>query len=346
MKTYCLVSTALLLIGICRAETQFETQFNLASYHDSNPREYLTNPKGAQGLKAKGCLKFNQKRSRMLGYGSFIGQGFLEPGPTHGSKFIINAETGLNFTLGPGLKLIGSLETFQKMYVYDLRRSGWNSVEVFLSKAGKQNRYGKLGYALRGDRIDYGSLLQFSEQKLFLNMNRFLTPHLFGEMTLSGGQVNFKDIPASIFNRDILTLLSDQKQEDQFWQVLIHLRFIHRFIYGFSLSYEDVSSNSVVAESDNLIARLYASGAVGKHYFIHAVIQGMNKNYDHPGNVNVGSDPDLEERIQNQFHLQLERVLANDNIIYFQYSYLKNETLISNWFYEKNQFEVGVKLEI
>jgi len=336
----------ILFTVICFAESIQESQLNLASYTDSNPTESLSNPQGALGLKAKGSLKFSQDRSRFQSYGSLIGQGFLEPGSNNGSKFILNAETGINLRLGPNLELTSMLKTFRKMYFYDLRRSGWNGLELCLAKVGSQGFYQRFGYALRSDRIDYGSLLQFTEQKVFLNVNRFIKPHLFGEVTLSGGQVDYKDIPGSIFNHDILTLLDDQHQQDQFWQLLLHMRIINRFIYGFSLSYEDVTSNSVVAESDIFIARIYASGGLGKDYFIHAVIQGMNKNYAHPGNVNVGSDGDLEERIQNQFHLQLERILPAGKIIYVQYSYLKNETLITNWFYEKNQFEVGVKLEV
>ena len=335
-----------LIAGGCHAESRFESQFNLASYHDSNPREYLSNPVGAPGLKAKGSLKFRQDRPHIISYGSLVGQGFWESGFTHGSKLIINAETGINLKLGRNFAFNSSLETFQKMYIYELRRSGWNGLNLVLTRGGNQGVQQRLGYALRDDRIDYGSLLQFTEHKAFLNVNHYLKPDLFGEMTLSMGQVNFKDIPVSIFNHDILTLLDAQRQQDQFWQLLIHMRFIHRFIYGFSVSYEDVISNSAVAESDIFIARFYASGALGENYFVHTVLQGMNKNYDHPGNVSVGSDGDLEERIQNQFHLQIERMLSGGKVVYLQYSYLKNETLISNWFYEKNQIEIGVKLTL
>jgi len=85
---------------------------------------------------------------------------------------------------------------------------------------------------------------------------------------------------------------------------------------------------------------------MGKHSYLHLVLQGMDKNYQHRdlNALNLFRDP--EEIIQNQIHCQLERVIDPNRSIYLQYGYLKNETIFNQWFYEKQILEVGLKLSL
>ena len=346
MRTSRTIIIVLLITGLCHGASSLESQVDVSSYFDSNPTEHLSNPQGTLGLKAKGSIKYFGSHPSTVLFGSMVGQGFIEPVFAHGSKVIIDAQAGVKQRLSRKLQATGIIETFQKLHLYDLRHSKRSSFDLHLDRAGQGSYQQQLGYTYISNQIDYGSLLMFDEYRVYLNYSRSFLTRMVGEMTLTRGLVFYDDVPARIFNQDILTLVDNELQEDQFWQLLVHLKITGKFIYGASMSFENVYSNSVVSDAQVWIARLYASGRLGDNYFLHAVFQGMNKNYKYPGVISIGSDGDPEERVQNQFHLQLERVLEDGNTLYFQYSYLKNETLVTRWFYDKNQFELGIKMNL
>jgi hypothetical protein len=117
-------------------------------------------------------------------------------------------------------------------------------------------------------------------------------------------------------------------------------------IWGIAVSFEDINSNSTTAESNVWSAKLYASGRLSDQLFFHVVLNGMKKYYAQTEILEATPYRDPEENIQNQFHIQLERVIQPSRVLYIQYSFIKNETIFNHWYYNKSLLEAGVKLTL
>jgi len=320
-----------------------ESQLNISMYMDSNPREYVTNPESVNGFKVNGRKTFNRQLNGFSYFGFIHGQGFLELSSLSRTKFIVNANSGIQHRLFRSLRFTAVGETFQKLYINDLSRSGWSGLNLLLDTQNKRPLNQRIGIYLGQAQFDYGSHLEYGSRKLSFNLNRFIGHEFFTEATFSLGYVNYPDYPVKTFKNNLLVLDYGREQQDKIWRLVYHLKYSGRFIGGVSLSYEDVRSNSVVSEATVLIGKLYASGRLGDHLFLHLVLQGMDKSYAYPQVFFLNLYRDPEESIQNQVHLQIERIMKSGVVVFAQYSYLKNETVFDRWYYEKSIIEVGVK---
>ncbi len=323
-----------------------EKQFNCSSYFDSNPTEKISQANAAIGFKAKGSLAFKATRTGYSYFGSLLGQGFLEPVSVDRSKLIVNAKAGVRTRFMPGLTITTLVETFQKNYVFNAWHSGRSELKLLLDLDHKKPLKQEIKLSIGRAQIDFGIPLEYVDRQVSLNLNQFMTPRLFAEVTITAGLVDYQDYPAKTFDQDVLIYTEDTNQRDHFWQTYLHLQYSGRFICGASLSYEDIGSNSVVSEATVLIIRLYSSGRVGNRMFWHLVLQGMNKNYAYPEIFSQNPYRDPEENVQNQIHLLLERIIKPDVMLFAQYGYLKNETIFDRWYYEKTTLEVGLKLSL
>jgi len=324
----------------------YEKQLTLSSFMDSNPRESLFKSEPTLGLKAKALIRFTESRPSGQFYGSLIGQGLIEPALFLDSKFILNAELGGQFKLGPRLSLNGNLRTFQKLYLYELQRSERNSLNVYVSriKSGYGNQ--ELGYAGADSRIMSESEFRYFDHELYLRLSKSLNPGLQLEIKGVVGRIDYLDYPIKTIENDSLILDYDINQQDHSWLLGLHLTHTGQLIWGASLSYKDIRSNSTIDEAQIWALKLYASSRIGERMFAHVVLQGMNKRYDHSKYISLNSYRDPEENIQNQLHIQVERMLSPENVLYIQYSYIKNETVLNHWFYSKNLIETGIKLSL
>ena len=324
----------------------YEQQLNLSTYFDSNPRENLTNIESTFGLKVKGLLKFEKTIPKIRIYGSILGQGFLEPALFLDSKMVVNGELGGHYKIVSGYRLYAGIKTFQKLYFDELQRSGRTTLSASVRRLKSINRHQEIGVKKTAAHIDYGTLFLYSDQRVFLNFTRQIAPAFQSELSFQFGQVDYEDYPARTLTGNFLELSSTENQQDFTSTLGIHLKHLGKMIWGIAVSFEDINSNSTTAESNVWSAKLYASGRLSDQLFFHVVLNGMKKYYAQTEILEATPYRDPEENIQNQFHIQLERVIQPSRVLYIQYSFIKNETIFNHWYYNKSLLEAGVKLTL
>ncbi|NQT64509.1 MAG: hypothetical protein HQ556_16220 [Candidatus Marinimicrobia bacterium] len=324
----------------------YEQQLNLSAYFDSNPRENLDNIESTVGLKAKGLIRFNQDTQNARFYGSILGQGFLEPALFLDSKVVVNGELGGTYKFISGYRLYAGLKTFQKLYFDEFQRSGRTTLSASVKRLKSYKTHQELGMERTEAHIDYGTLFQYSDQRLFLDLTRQVTPAFQAELSVQLGQVDYKDYPARMLIGSSLIFSEIQNQQDVTRTLGIHVKHLGKLIWGTAVNYEDINSNSALAESKVWSAKLYASGRLSEQVFFHVVLNGMKKYYAQTDVLEITPYRDPEENIQNQLHIQIERVIQPSRVLYIQYSYIKNETVFNHWFYNKNLIETGIKLTL
>lgn len=324
----------------------YEQQLNLSTYFDSNPRENLNNIESTVGLKAKGLLRLDQVTQNARFYGSILGQGFLEPALFLDSKVVVNGELGGQYKISRGFRLNAVVKTFQKLYFDELQRSGRTTLSASVKRLKSHDMHQELGLKRTTAHIDYGTLFQYNDQRIFLNLTRQLKEDFQAEFTAQVGVVDYENYPARMLTGNILIISNTENQQDFTGTLGIHIKHLGKMIWGAAVNFEDINSNSTTAESNVWSAKLYASGRLADQVFFHVVLNGMKKFYAQTGILNATPYRDPEENIQNQVHIQLERVIHPSRVLYIQYSFIKNETIFNHWYYNKNLLEAGVKLTL
>lgn len=324
----------------------YERQFNLSTYYDSNPRENIENKQPVFGLKTKALVRFEKDNQTGRIYGSALGQGFFEPTLFWDSKVVLNAELGGYYNLLTGYRLYASLKTFEKLYFDDFQRSGRQTMSASIKHQKSLEMQEEIGLRRSTSRIDYGTLFKYADQRVFFNLTRQLSPDFLAELSTQRGRIDYEDYPARIIINDTLILNDTQDQQDITWFLGLHVKHLGRMIWGAALNFEDISSNSDIAESQIWSGKIYVSRRIWERVFFHVVLQGMKKSYGQKDIFEATPYRDPEENIQNQLHIQLERVLNPSRVLYIQYSTIKNETVFNHWFYTKNLVEAGVKLTL
>ncbi len=340
------IRSFLLICVLIKPALSYEKQLNLSTYFDSNPRENLTNIESTFGLKARGLMRFEQDRQNAHFYGSILGQGFLEPALFLDSKVVVNGELGGHYKFARGYRLDAGLKTFQKLYFDELQRSGRTTLSVSIKRLRSQKIQQELGVRSTASHIDYGTLFQYYDQRMFLKLTRRLTSDFQAEFSAHLGQIDYSDYPARILIGNFLELSNTENQQDFTRTLGIHLKHLGKMIWGVAVNFEDINSNSTTAESNVWSAKLYASGRLSDQVFFHVVLNGMKKFYAQTDFLEATPYRDPEENIQNQLHIQLERVIHPSRVLYIQYSFIKNETIFNHWYYNKNLIEIGVKLTL
>ena len=321
-----------------------EQQFNLSTYFDSNPRENIENKEPTFGLKAKGLLRFDKEGQSGRIYGSILGQGFLEPALFLDSKVVVNGELGGHYRITPGYRFYVGFTTFQKLYFDDLQRTGRSTLSGSLKRLKSQKMHQELGLRRTDFRIDFGTLFQYTEQKVFLNLTRQMGADFQAELSAQIGRIDYEDYPARILSGDSLILSGSENQQDNTLMLGLHVKHLGKMIWGVAVNFEDINSNSAIEEAQIWSGKLYVSGRLSDQVFFHIVLNGMKKFYAQTDIFEATLYRDPEENIQNQLHIQLERVIHPSRVLYIQYSYIKNETVFNHWFYDKNLIETGLKL--
>ena len=340
------IRSFLLICLLIKPALSYEKQLNLSTYFDSNPRENLTNIESTFGLKARGLMRFEQDRQNAHFYGSILGQGFLEPALFLDSKVVVNGELGGHYKFARGYRLDAGLKTFQKLYFDELQRSGRTTLSVSIKRLRSQKMQQEWGVRSTASHIDYGTLFQYYDQRMFLKLTRRLTSDFQAEFSAHLGQIDYSDYPARILIGNFLELSNTENQQDFTRTLGIHLKHLGKMIWGVAVNFEDINSNSTTAESNVWSAKLYASGRLSDQVFFHVVLNGMKKFYAQTDFLEATPYRDPEENIQNQLHIQLERVIHPSRVLYIQYSFIKNETIFNHWYYNKNLIEIGVKLTL
>ena len=336
----------LLVCLVARSVLAWEHQLNFSTYFDSNPRENIENKEPTYGLKARGLMRFEQESSKGRLYGSMLGQGFLEPALFLDSKVIFNGEVGGHYSLIRGYLISTRLQTFQKLYFDDLQRSGHTTVSGSIKRLKSHKSQQELGIRRTGSFIDYGSLFQYTEKSVYLKYTQHLKSEFQAVFTTQFGRVDYRDYLARILVSESMVLNGTDYQIDFSRMFGIHVKHLGKMIWGVSVNFEDINSNSATAESKIWAGKVYVSGRLSDQLFYHVMINGMKKYYAQPEILEATPYRDPEENIQNQLHIQLERVIHPSRVLYIQYSYIQNETIFNHWFYDKNLIETGIKVTL
>lgn len=346
MKIHTVAWMSLLLIMPALVLDGAEKQLNISTFYDSNPRENIKDIEGTTGLKVKGLIRFNKDSQQGQLYGSVLGQGFLEPALFLDSKFILNADVGGHYKLVPGWRALARLKTFQKIYLEDFQQYSRITMSGSLKRMKYRSNQQEFGLRRSHTQIYSHVLFAYTNEQAYLKLSQLLPLDLQADLNCQIGLVKYEDFPAKLLLNDSLIVSDTDNQKDLSWGLGLHVKQFGKMIWGASLSYENVSSNSVLEVSQIWSAKLYTSGRISDRMFFHVVLQGMNKAYNNTNFNEANPYRDPEENIQNQFHLQLERVFNSSRVAYMQYSYIKNETVFNHWFYTKSLLEAGIKITL
>ncbi len=338
---------AFILLGLISGHASgHEQQLTLSTYFDSNPRENIEDKDPTVGVKAKGLLRFDRNNQYGRLYGSILGQGFLEPALFLDSKLVMNGEVGGDVEVTPGYRFYGYLKTFQKLYFDDLQRSGYYSLSVSLRRSRSPGMRQELGLRKTNHSLDYGTLFKYTSQSATFSLTRQFGPVFQAGFRAQIGQIDYADYPARSLSGDSLVLSDSKNQRDRTRLLGLQVKHLGIMIWGITVNLEDISSNSALEEAQVWSGKLFLSGRFSNDVFFHVVLNGMKKVYAHTDVFEATPYRDPEENIQNQLHVQLERVMTPATVIYLQYSYIKNETIFNHWFYDKNLLEAGLKLTL
>lgn len=202
---------------------------------------------------------------------------------------------------------------------------------------------GWAGYVVKSTAFRTGETTRFYENDLEVR-GRYTFGRRFSlEGVATSGAIIYRDYEAWGVGDDTSLVRLDFDQQDEFTKVLLHLRYQGKVIAGFQTGFEQVSSNSIIGEYNEVIYRLYLSGRLGKSYFYHLVFQRVDKDYEYPLLQGVTGFRDPEERIQNRTYLQLETEFGNGSVGFIQISLLENETILNQRYYDKMMLEFGLK---
>lgn len=323
-----------------------QASLQVATYFDSNVREALTDTDQSLGFKLRGNLRHQITKWDWLLEGSVLTQTYLDAVSPAQSKLVVNSNLGLRYNLTPVIQAAGVLDHFQKSFYETGFSYRWidYALVVYAQTSSKFNFSTR--YSQRSTNYATLDSIKFLGQTVELRIGWHHSTTWLLEGLVAGKQITFHDYPAQGVVDDTTLVSLSASQEDRARTVQIHGRYHRQLILGTIVSYEAVTSNSLIGGYNLLSGRIYLSCRLGKDSMLHFIIQRVDKNYRRGDLSGVTAYRDPEERIQNRTYLQLERKLNRSAIVYFQVSHLANETLLNQNYYNKTMLELGIKLKL
>ncbi|NQT96361.1 MAG: hypothetical protein HQ562_01335 [Candidatus Marinimicrobia bacterium] len=338
--------TLFLIIAGTSALLCQQAGLQVSTYFDSNVREALTNTDQSLGFKLRGNLSHQVVNRNWLLEGSLLTQTYIDAISPAQSKLVVNSGLGLRYNLTPVIQAAGVLDHFQKSFYEAGFSYRWidYALVVYAQASSKFNLSTR--YSQRSTNYATLDSIKFLDQTLELRFGWRPGSRWLLEGLVAGKKITFHDYPAQGVVDDTALASLSASQEDRARTVQIHGRYHHRLILGTIVSYEAVTSNSVIGGYNLLSGRIYLSCRLGKDNMLHFIIQRVAKNYRRGDLSGVTAYRDPEERIQNRTYLQLERKINQSSIVYFQVSHLANETLLNQNYYNKTMLELGFKYKL
>ncbi|MBC8400753.1 MAG: hypothetical protein H8E14_04630 [Candidatus Marinimicrobia bacterium] len=318
----------------------------VATYFDSNVGETLTETVPTVGFKLRGNLNHRIITGNWRLEGNILTQTYLDAISPAQSKLVVNSGLGLRYNLTPVIQAAGVLDHFQKSFYEAGFSYRWidYALVVYVQASSKFNLSTR--YSQRNTNYATLDSIKFLSQTVELRIGWHPDSRWLLEGLVAGKKITFHDYPAQSVVDDTALVSLSASQEDRARTVQIHGRYHHRLILGTIVSYEAVTSNSVIGGYNLLSGRIYLSCRLGKDNMLHFIIQRVDKNYRRGNLSGITAYRDPEERIQNRTYLQLERQLKPGGIGYLQLSRLANETLLNQNYYNKTMLELGIKLKL
>ncbi|MFQ6674510.1 MAG: hypothetical protein ACE5GH_06980 [Fidelibacterota bacterium] len=301
------------------------------------------NPDRSVGVKLKSDVARDVSHGSWRFHGDLVGQTFLDFMFTDESKLIVNFSAEIRHALRPSVNVVAQLVHFWKTFYWQTRSYRWTQYTVFLEVFPSDRVAMRAGYLLRPTAFVSSEEFRFRENELEIGGSYRFNSRLSVEGSANSGFVRYRDNVAWGLDGDSGPVPLEQTQKDRFRRGSVHLRYRGRVIVGFQLGLESVTSNSVTGRFDLASIRAYFSGRWGKRNFYHLVLQRVNKDYKYPRVTGFAGYRDPEERIQNRTYLQLERILDKDVMGFIQISFMENETVLNQQYYDKTMVEAGVK---
>ncbi len=318
-------------------------QFHVSPYFDSNVQEALADPEPTFGLKLRGNLNRETSGPRWNLYGNVLSLTFLDAKYPSESKLVGHIESGFRYRLLSRLSFTGHLIYFQKAFYWQRRSYRWTEGNSYVQWSPIRRFTFWAGYAHKSTAFKFRETIRYYEDSFEIRVLRLFARRFSIEGEAAFGTVDYRDYTAWTVEDDSNLVSLHIDQEDEFVRGLVHIRYQGRVITGVQGGYESASSNSVVGEYDQIVFRIYISGRLGNSIFYHFVLQRVDKHYRYPELQGITGFRDPEERIQNRTHARLERELGTGVLGFFQMSFLENETILNQRYYDKTVLELGVK---
>lgn len=299
--------------------------------------------RASSGVKFTGRVHQTYRAKQLGLFGELTTQGFLDGQFADESKIIVQPELFAEYRLGHHWVVNGGVQHFQKTFQQQGPSYAWTDFQLNLAKSPVNWLKISADARVRYYRIDRSLVLHFREAR-FGGMMRY-TGNTGISMVIRGNRflLSSKDYPAFGQSSNSTLQVLDKMQSDRGYELSIQAQYTGKIITGAEAVFQQRQSNSVIAEYQNIQLSGYISGRISNHTFYHVAIQLFKKDYAHPKIRGAIGYRDPEQPTENRLYCRVEQQLSEHISIFGQMSYLKNETLVNQIYYNKTVLELGSK---
>lgn len=320
-----------------------DSQFQLATYFDSNASEAAALSYSTIGLSLRGLWQQDYSRNKFRVNGQLLGQAFLDPTFGYGEKYILRGHLDLYYDLSATSQIYSSVVRFQKVLNGDYGTYARTEYQSQLLLYPSPNFSGTIGYKIRTKLLHYFTQYRFTEHIFETQVKYRFNSQYHLSTSARARTLYHRDLKARSLGSSGTLVNHTYSQRDWGIEVSTNLRYSGTFLAGIQLGAETVYSNSDLNQYDMVFIHTYFTTRLGTSTYAHLVLKRINKHYRYPHVLNESLYRDPEEALQNLFHLRFEKEFPRERIIYLQFSLLRNETTINRQYYEKAFIETGFK---
>lgn len=320
-----------------------DSQFQLATYFDSNASEAKALTYSTFGLSLRGMWQQDYSRNKFRMNGQLLGQAFLDPTFGYGEKYILRGHLDMYYNLSKTSQIYGSVVRFQKVLNGDYGTYARTEYQTQILVFPSPEFSATFGYKIRTKLLQYLTQYRFTEQIFETQVKYRFNSQYHLVTSIRGRTLHHQDLKARSMGPSGNLVNHTYSQRDWGFEVSTNLRYSGAFLAGIQLGAEAVSSNSDLNQYDMVFLHTYFTTRLGTSTYAHLVFKLINKHYRYPHILNESLYRDPEEALQNLFHLRFEKEFPRERIIYLQFSLLSNETTINRQYYEKAFIETGFK---
>ena len=320
-----------------------DSQFQLATYFDSNASEAAALSYSTFGLSLRGLWQQDYSRNKFRMSGQLLGQAFLDPMFGYGEKYILRGHLDLHYELSKTSEIYSSAVRFQKVLNGDSGTYARTEYQSQFRVYPSPNFSGLIGYKIRTKLLHYYTQYRFTEHIFETQVKYRFNSKYHLVTSVRGRTLHHRDLKARSLGSTGNLVNHTYSQRDWGFEASTNLRYSGTFLAGIQLGAEAVYSNSELNQYDMVFLHSYFTTRLGTSTYLHLVFRRIDKHYRYPHILNESLYRDPEEALQNLFHLRFEREFSRKRIIYLQFSLLSNETTINRQYYEKAFIETGFK---
>lgn len=335
-----------LLLAICLAWSYLpaiEGQLQYTTYYDSNVGEAVDAPDQTFGVSVRGRLRHEMQIKRSAVFVEVVGQALLDPVYNDETKYILSTDLALHQAINHRFVWHGYIRLYEKLFLDHngaYSRSQYNT-SLELLPSSRVSIW--LTFRHRAKSLDAYQRFRFAEDNLELKAIYKIAPRLKLEALIGRRKILHRDVYAvSIGPSNDLVVLSARQRDWGYYSVL-HLHYGGKLILGARIGMEDINSNSALGRFQAVFYQFYLSSRLPGSLYAHLVLRRLNKEYRSPLIEGQSLYQDPEEPLQDLMHLRIERELTKRTVSYMQISLVRNETTLTQRYYNKTFLELGAK---